>query len=89
MAAIRAGELKSVFVVPRSAIADKDDAHKIFVLTAPDKYEPRTVKLGQGDLAQVVITEGLQRGQIIALNPPDLKRESKTLDNRSSSSDRK
>ena len=93
VASIRASELKSVFVVPRSAIASKpdasDDTHTIFVKTAPDKYEPRNVKLGQGDLAQVVVTEGLQRGQVIALNPPDLKRETKTSDNRPSTSDRR
>jgi hypothetical protein len=29
--------------------------------------------LGQGDLVQVTITEGLRPGQVIALNPPDVK----------------
>jgi hypothetical protein len=38
------------------------------------------VKLGQGDLIQVVVTEGLQPGQSLALNPPDVKRESKDQD---------
>ncbi|NOT63421.1 MAG: HlyD family efflux transporter periplasmic adaptor subunit [Acidobacteria bacterium] len=89
VAAIRASELKSVFVVPRSAVTQKDDAHRVFVQTAPGHYESRNVKLGQGDLAQVVVNEGLQRGQVIALNPPDLKRESKTSDNRSQTTDRK
>ena len=34
-------------------------------------------KIGQGDLIQVVVTEGLEDGEVIALNPPDDKRGSK------------
>jgi multidrug efflux pump subunit AcrA (membrane-fusion protein) len=76
-AQIRAGELKSVIVVPRSAVVKKDSDFAVYVRRSPGQFEPVKVKLGQGDLIQVVVTEGLQAGQALALNPPDVKRESK------------
>jgi HlyD family secretion protein len=76
-AQIRASELKSVIVVPRSAVIKKDSDFAVYVRKSPGLFEPVKVKLGQGDLIQVVVTEGLQAGQTLALNPPDVKRESK------------
>jgi len=76
-AQIRAGELKSVIVVPRSAVIKKDSDFAVYVHKSPGQFEPVKVKLGQGDLIQVVVTEGLQAGQSLALNPPDVKRDSK------------
>jgi multidrug efflux pump subunit AcrA (membrane-fusion protein) len=76
-AQIRAGELKTVIVVPRSAVVKKDSDFAVYVRKSPGQFEPVKVKLGQGDLIQVVVTEGLQAGQSLALNPPDVKRESK------------
>ncbi len=77
-ATIRAGELKSVIVVPRSSVVSKDSGFVAYVQQAPGKFEPVNVKLGQGDQAQVVVTEGLQAGQVLALNPPDMKRGGST-----------
>jgi HlyD family secretion protein len=76
-AQIHASELKSVIVVPRSAVVKKDSDMFAYVQNAPGQFEQVKVKLGQGDLIQVVVTEGLKAGQILALNPPDIKRESK------------
>jgi HlyD family secretion protein len=76
-AQIRAGEMKSVIVVPRSAVVKKDSDFVVYVSKSPGQFEPVKVKLGQGDLIQVVVTEGLQAGQSLALNPPDVKRDSK------------
>jgi len=76
-AQIRAGEMKSVIVVPRSAVVKKDSDFAVYVRKSLGQFEPVKVKLGQGDLIQVVVTEGLQAGQSLALNPPDVKRESK------------
>jgi multidrug efflux pump subunit AcrA (membrane-fusion protein) len=76
-AQIRAGEMKSVIVVPRSAVVKMDSDFAVYVRKSPGQFEPVKVKLGQGDLIQVVVTEGLQSGQSLALNPPDVKRESK------------
>jgi len=74
-AAISAGELKSVVVVPRSAVVKKDSGFIAYVQRGPNRFEPVPVSLGQGDLIQVVVKEGLQAGQVLALNPPDVKRE--------------
>jgi multidrug efflux pump subunit AcrA (membrane-fusion protein) len=76
-AQIRASEMKSVIVVARSAVVKKDSDFAVYVRKSHGQFEPVKVKLGQGDLIQVVVTEGLQAGQSLALNPPDVKRESK------------
>jgi HlyD family secretion protein len=73
-AQIHAGALKSVLVVPRSAIVKKE-ADFLAYVQARGQFTPVTVKLGQGDLIQVVVTEGLHAGQTLALNPPDVRRE--------------
>ncbi len=77
-AEITAGDLKSVIVVPRSAVVRKDADFITYIQTKPGAFESVKVKLGQGDLIQVVVTEGLERGQILALNPPDVKRSTKS-----------
>jgi multidrug efflux pump subunit AcrA (membrane-fusion protein) len=77
-AQINAGELKSVVVVPRSALVKKDSDFMVYVQSAPGHFDAVKITLGQGDLIQVVVTEGLRAGQVLALNPPDVKREAKT-----------
>lgn len=74
-AAISALLLKSAVVVPRSAIAKNDSGYIIFVQRAADRFEAVPVKLGRGDLIRVEIVEGIRSGQVIALNPPDMKQE--------------
>jgi HlyD family secretion protein len=69
------GELKTTIVVPRSAVVKKDSGFVVYVQREPNKYEPLPVTLGQGDLIQVAVTEGLKPGQIVALNPPDVKKD--------------
>jgi HlyD family secretion protein len=73
-AQIHAGALKAVLVVPRSAIVKKESDFLAYVQER-GQFAPVPVKLGQGDLIQVVVTEGLRAGQTLALNPPDVKRE--------------
>jgi multidrug efflux pump subunit AcrA (membrane-fusion protein) len=70
---IQAGEVKSAIVVPRSAVVKKDSGFVVHVQKGPQQFEPVPVTLGQGDLAQVVVTQGLQAGQVLALNPPDVR----------------
>jgi RND family efflux transporter MFP subunit len=77
-AQVRAGDLKTVIVIPRSAVVKKDADYIVYLVKGAGQFEPVKVKLGQGDLIQVVVTEGLQAGQTIALNPPDVKRETKS-----------
>jgi HlyD family secretion protein len=74
-AQVLAGELKSVIVIPRSAAVKKDSGFVAFILNGLNQFEPVPVTLGQGDAAQVVVTEGLEAGQTLALNPPDLKQD--------------
>jgi multidrug efflux pump subunit AcrA (membrane-fusion protein) len=74
-ALISAGQLKRVIVVPRSAVIKKDSGLIVFVQKEPGRFEPAPVSLGQGDIIQVVVTGGLQPGQVIALNPPDVKQD--------------
>lgn len=76
-AEISATSLPSVIVVPRSAVVKKDSDYFVYVVNSAGQYDQVKVKLGQGDLIQVVVTEGLQAGQTLALNPPDVKRETK------------
>lgn len=76
-AEISATSLASVIVVPRSAVVKKDADYFVYVVSGAGQFEQVKVKLGQGDLIQVVVTEGLQAGQTLALNPPDVKRETK------------
>jgi multidrug efflux pump subunit AcrA (membrane-fusion protein) len=66
-----------VIVVPRSAVVKKDSDYFVYVVKGAGQFEQVKVKLGQGDMIQVVVTEGLQAGQTLALNPPDVKRETK------------
>ena len=74
-AQIFAGEMKDVFVIPRSAAVKKDAGFIAFVQKGSSQFEPLPITLGQGDAAQVVVTEGLEAGQVVALNPPDLKQD--------------
>ncbi|HEX9004836.1 MAG TPA: HlyD family efflux transporter periplasmic adaptor subunit, partial [Blastocatellia bacterium] len=76
-AQVRASDLKSVIVVPRSAVVKKDSDYIVYIVKGAGEFEPVKVKLGTGDMIQVVVTEGLQAGQVLALNPPDVKRETK------------
>ena len=74
-AQILAGELKSVIVIPRSAAVKKESGFVVFVQKELNQFDALPVTLGQGDAAQVVVTEGLEAGQVLALNPPDLKQD--------------
>ncbi len=76
-AEISATSMQSVVVVPRSAVVKKEADYLVYVVKGPGEFEPVKVKLGQGDMIQVVVTEGLKAGQVLALNPPDVKRETK------------
>ena len=72
-AQILAGELKSAIVIPRSAAVKKDSGYVVYVQNGAARFDPVAVTLGQGDAAQVVVTGGLTAGQVLALNPPDVK----------------
>jgi multidrug efflux pump subunit AcrA (membrane-fusion protein) len=74
-AQILAGDLKAAIVIPRSAAVSKDSGFVAFVQNGLGRFDALPVTLGQGDAAQVVVTGGLEPGQVLALNPPDLKQD--------------
>lgn len=74
-AQIVAGELKSVIVIPRSAAVKRDSGFVAYVQKGPKQFDSAAVTLGQGDSAQVVVTDGLEAGEVLALNPPDVKHD--------------
>jgi HlyD family secretion protein len=74
-AEVGAGEMKSVVVIPRSAIVKNESGYVVYVRKSPNRFEPASVRLGAGDVIQAVVTEGLEPGQVFALNPPDVKRD--------------
>jgi multidrug efflux pump subunit AcrA (membrane-fusion protein) len=80
---IVAGELKDVIVVPRSAVIKKEAGFVAYVEREPGQFNATQVTLGQGDLIQVVVNEGLEPGQTLALNPPDVKRSFTDKDKKS------
>lgn len=73
-ATIAAALLKSVLVVPRSAVVKKESGHVLFVWRSGNRFDEVPVTLGRGDLIQVEVAGGIKPGQIIALNPPDVRR---------------
>jgi cobalt-zinc-cadmium efflux system membrane fusion protein len=52
-------------VVPTAALVLKKDSNRIFVETAPWKFEPRSVKTGFQQGSHIVIQEGLKAGDRI------------------------
>jgi len=74
-AQILAGELKSVIVIPRSAAVKRDAGYVAYVQKGSNEFDHVPITFGQGDSAQVVVTDGLSAGQVLALNPPDVKQD--------------
>jgi HlyD family secretion protein len=71
-ARITAGDIADAIVVPRSAVVRKDGSQIVYVRRGA-RFEPVAVTLGAGDLIQVVVKDGLRPGDVLALNPPDVK----------------
>ncbi len=61
--AIQAGRRKDTLVVPAEAIVRSGSREQVFVMTAPGRFEPRSVTLGvsSGGLTEVV--DGLEAGE--------------------------
>ena len=53
---------RKTLTVPRDAVVDTGDRQHVFVETAPGRYEPRTVTLGQRLPDRIEIRSGLQAG---------------------------
>ncbi len=55
-------------VVPVGAVVQQADASIVFVETAPGRFEPRTVTLGKRAAADVRVTNGLEPGELVAVD---------------------
>ena len=62
-------EAHDVLVVPRQAVVQEAGESRVFVASGSG-FEPRQVETGSSSLGLVVVTEGLDEGERIALSPP-------------------
>jgi RND family efflux transporter MFP subunit len=63
-------ELGGALVVPRQAVAQEDGRSRVFVRRRGG-FEPREVSIGASSMGLMVVTEGLEEGDVIALRPPE------------------
>lgn len=54
---------RKALTVPRDAIVDEGEQQRVFVLTGPGAFEPRSVKLGAQLQERVEVVEGLSEGE--------------------------
>ncbi len=59
---IQSATVDNAIVVPSESIIRSGDRTQIFVVRAPGKFEPRTVRLGIESRGQVVVQEGIDEG---------------------------
>lgn len=77
-------EMKDAVYVPYQAIFDSSQGPIVYLWDG-DKLEPRAVKVGARSESQVVITEGLEEGDMISLESPDGSSRSKKKNKKSDS----
>ncbi len=63
-------ELDDAVVVPRQAVAQADGESWVYVRRGVG-FEPRKVEIGASSMGLMVVTEGLDGGEVIALRPPE------------------
>ncbi len=63
-------EMKDAIYVPYQALFDSSQGPIVYLWDG-DRLEPRPVKIGARSESQVVITEGLEEGDMISLESPD------------------
>jgi RND family efflux transporter MFP subunit len=61
--------MEDVLSVPVQAIIEYGGAHHVWVYQGDGKWDNRTVKVGMTNTKYVEITEGLEEGERVALNP--------------------
>jgi multidrug efflux pump subunit AcrA (membrane-fusion protein) len=63
-------DLDDVFSVPRQAVIEEEDGDKLVYRLSGGEFEPVKVELGSAALGRVVIKNGLEEGDVIALSDP-------------------
>ena len=71
-AMIRLEEVEDVLSIPRGALFEKDD-ERIVYRREGGRYVPVPVTVGRQSISRLVVTDGLQVGDRIALRDPSLK----------------
>jgi HlyD family secretion protein len=64
-------DLPNVIHIPYQAVIDLGGQPVVYVQTQPGRFEPRRIRLGQRSESRIVVLEGLEEGQVIALESPD------------------
>ncbi|HEX2163799.1 MAG TPA: efflux RND transporter periplasmic adaptor subunit [Thermoanaerobaculia bacterium] len=64
------GGVESALAVPRQAVIAKDGGHLVYRRTAAGGFEPVAVELGPTAMGRVVVTAGLEAGDVVALVDP-------------------
>ena len=59
-----------VLSVPREAVIDEEGGARIVYRRSGGEFEPVKVRLGSSALGRVVIADGLEEGDVIALGDP-------------------
>ena len=72
-ALLRLEEADAVLAIPRAALFDKDGRRVVYRRQAGG-FVPVEVKIGRQSVSQVVVDEGLQPGDVVALRDPTAKR---------------
>jgi hypothetical protein len=67
--------LPNVIHIPYQAVIDQRGQPVVYVQTQPGRFEPRRVRLGQRSESRIVVLEGLEEGQVIALESPEASAE--------------
>jgi hypothetical protein len=63
--------LPDVVHIPYQAVIDRGGQPVVYVQTQAGRFEPRRVRLGQRSESRIVVLEGLEEGQVIALESPE------------------
>jgi multidrug efflux pump subunit AcrA (membrane-fusion protein) len=69
-ATIDLGGLDGALAVPRQAVVSRDGANLVYRRAAGGGFEPVEVTLGPTAMGRVVVTSGLEAGDVIALVDP-------------------
>lgn len=68
-ASLQLAALDQAIVVPRQAVFQDGDTYSVYVREGAD-FAPRQIEIGPTSLALVVVTKGLEAGEIVALERP-------------------
>ena len=68
-------EYDSCFIVPSSAVTIENNKSIVYVEKGEQKFQPREVEMGLGAHGEAVILDGIEEGELIALQNPNGTRQ--------------